>query len=251
MARRPRPSPNPNVLLEHGYALACLGDERLIGVMNSGTGGRAELLPFDLKHRRWPINYELTMPIPYVPGQQERFKQRRLKQRKALVSVLEVALRDALDAPLQPVGGHTVDLSVATSLWATISSEWMQNWVSHRLNYPQYEEEENISTMQSYRRLACRPESVFKDKTLRDTHAAVVNAITDYLGQTALAMVPHSEGQYFIKTKAGRWHENYDKDYEREIGMVESGARRISLCWDEYIDALRARHPIVAFPRPD
>jgi hypothetical protein len=50
--------PNPNVMLELGYAAHCLGWERIILVMNSFLGP-PEGLPFDLRHRRFPISYEL------------------------------------------------------------------------------------------------------------------------------------------------------------------------------------------------
>src|SRR5688572_24306321 len=56
---KPRPAPNPNVMLEFGYALAILGDGRMIGVLNE-AGASAEELPFDLKHRRWPLTYHLV-----------------------------------------------------------------------------------------------------------------------------------------------------------------------------------------------
>src|SRR5215213_881920 len=46
-----RPTPNPNVLIELGYALKKLGPERIIMVLNSAFGG-PELLPFDLRMRR-------------------------------------------------------------------------------------------------------------------------------------------------------------------------------------------------------
>lgn len=48
--------PNPNVLLEFGYAIAHLGWERVICVMNTHYG-KKEDLPFDLRHRRWPLSY--------------------------------------------------------------------------------------------------------------------------------------------------------------------------------------------------
>jgi hypothetical protein len=51
--------PNPNVLLEMGYALGVVSDKRLILVQNTYYGNGAEL-PFDLQHRRWPISYELA-----------------------------------------------------------------------------------------------------------------------------------------------------------------------------------------------
>jgi hypothetical protein len=46
-----RPSPNPNVLVETGYALKALGDKRVIMIFNTAFG-TVEKLPFDLRARR-------------------------------------------------------------------------------------------------------------------------------------------------------------------------------------------------------
>jgi hypothetical protein len=54
-----RKTPNPNVMLEYGYALHALGDAKLIGVFNEAFGSPSEL-PFDLAHRRWPIRFSFT-----------------------------------------------------------------------------------------------------------------------------------------------------------------------------------------------
>src|ERR1700678_3616365 len=54
-----RPAPNPNVLIELGYAAAKIGWEFIIGVMNEHHGGFSKL-PFDLRHRRRPIPYRLA-----------------------------------------------------------------------------------------------------------------------------------------------------------------------------------------------
>lgn len=51
-------SPNPNVLIELGYAFSEIGDSRVISVMNTAYGEPGQL-PFDLAHKRWPIQYEL------------------------------------------------------------------------------------------------------------------------------------------------------------------------------------------------
>lgn len=51
--------PNPNVMIELGHAITSLGPERIILVTNKAYGGRPEDLPFDLRHRRAPITYEL------------------------------------------------------------------------------------------------------------------------------------------------------------------------------------------------
>lgn len=56
-----QPSPNPNVLIEYGWALRAKGHERLIGVMNTAFGSPQEKpLPFDLRHSRNPIQYFLS-----------------------------------------------------------------------------------------------------------------------------------------------------------------------------------------------
>jgi hypothetical protein len=50
-------SPNPNVLIELGYALKTLGPEAIVLVWNSASGAKPEELPFDIRHRRGPVSY--------------------------------------------------------------------------------------------------------------------------------------------------------------------------------------------------
>lgn len=64
-----RPCPNPNVLIELGYALKTLGPERVILVLNK-TSGRVEDLPFDLHGKRVTI-YE--MEASEAPGRHREF----------------------------------------------------------------------------------------------------------------------------------------------------------------------------------
>jgi hypothetical protein len=50
--------PNPNVLIEHGWALKSLSSRRVISVMNIALGDPDQHeLPFDLRHVRRPILY--------------------------------------------------------------------------------------------------------------------------------------------------------------------------------------------------
>lgn len=55
--------PNPNVLIELGYALSSIGASNLILVMNEFYGSPNDGLPFDLAHKRWPITYNLPPDI--------------------------------------------------------------------------------------------------------------------------------------------------------------------------------------------
>jgi hypothetical protein len=105
-----RPTPNPNVLIELGYALKSLGARRLILVQNLAFGG-PEDLPFDLRQKR-VLTYNSAEDAPS-----------RVTERKAL----QAALRDALalvlmDADMRPVVAFPVELSLEY-LKAKTSSE--------------------------------------------------------------------------------------------------------------------------------
>lgn len=50
--------PNPNVMLEYGYALRAKSFSVMIPVMNTAYGP-AEKLPFDMGHLRHPLKYDL------------------------------------------------------------------------------------------------------------------------------------------------------------------------------------------------
>jgi hypothetical protein len=74
--------PNPNVLIELGYALKSVGGERLLNVMNTSFGEPENNLPFDLAHRRWPVQYRLS---------EENYASK-ADEKKRLVSALHAAL---------------------------------------------------------------------------------------------------------------------------------------------------------------
>ena len=57
-----RPIPNANVLIEYGWALAKLGHERIVGVMNAAYGKPTpETVPFNIRHTRWPHDFNLDV----------------------------------------------------------------------------------------------------------------------------------------------------------------------------------------------
>lgn len=75
-----RKTPNPNVLLELGYAMKTLGLDRIIMVMNTAYGN-PELLPFDLRMRR-VVTYEI-----------KENEIEKADQRKKLASIFESGIR--------------------------------------------------------------------------------------------------------------------------------------------------------------
>lgn len=56
-----RPTPNPNVLIEYGWALKSLSNNRIVPVMNTAHGKPdREAMPFNMRHLRFPITYDLS-----------------------------------------------------------------------------------------------------------------------------------------------------------------------------------------------
>ncbi len=75
-------TPNPNVLIELGFAARSIGWDRTILVLNSAFGD-AKDLPFDILQHRWPIEYRLT-----------EHTQVREKRYAILAEALSAALQD-------------------------------------------------------------------------------------------------------------------------------------------------------------
>lgn len=84
------PIPNPNVLIEYGWALKSLGHTRIISIMNIAFGNPTdEEMPFDMRHLRHPIQYECP------DGADD---ETRKKVRMALAKRLEEAIKNVIDS---------------------------------------------------------------------------------------------------------------------------------------------------------
>jgi hypothetical protein len=90
-----RRTPNPNVLVELGYALGKLGDGKVVCVLNLATG-RIEDLPFDIRGRTVAA-YEL--PPKTAAADEGRWRELRDEQRKQFAGRLKHALLAVLSAP--------------------------------------------------------------------------------------------------------------------------------------------------------
>jgi len=94
-----RPTPNPNVLVELGYAAKALGWDRIILILNE-TYGPVEDLPFDLRVKR-------TIRYRFAPGDAKA------ESRTELAKALEVGIRAIL--ALTPIkrSSDTLDNAIA------------------------------------------------------------------------------------------------------------------------------------------
>ena len=94
--------PNPNVMIECGYALHALTFKAMMPVMNTHFGP-PELLPFDMGHVRHPTQYEAP---PEISDAERR--ERRGKLSQTLEAILRLMIQDILsrsrtDAPFRPI----------------------------------------------------------------------------------------------------------------------------------------------------
>ena len=100
-----KPTPNPNVLLEYGIAYKSIEEERIIGVLNGALGSlkeKPDLLPFDIKHLRFPLEYKYSVDFSEKD-----------KAQSELVSKLTNALKETSIFALQ----HQKDRHKPLSTW--------------------------------------------------------------------------------------------------------------------------------------
>ncbi len=102
-----RACPNPNVMIELGFALKTLGSSRILLVMNTVYGG-PQILPFDLRQKR-VATYELPSG-----GNKDAAK-------KMLKSYLKTALGSVLEE-LDDTAGAASEVDISTEVIEAIAS---------------------------------------------------------------------------------------------------------------------------------
>jgi len=101
-----RPLMNPNVAIELGYAIGKLGDAAVIGVMNLAFGD-TDTLPFDIKHKKWPVTYRLVEGST-KPEIEAQIKVLRAEFIKRLGGFIKVERREAVFSETKPQIGKAL-----------------------------------------------------------------------------------------------------------------------------------------------
>ena len=92
-----KPTPNPNVMTEYGVALNSLKKQRIISVLNTNPNGspteknNAEIIPFDLRHDRFPTEYNFS----------NKNESEKTEIKKKLVEGLIIALKPTIQNVLE------------------------------------------------------------------------------------------------------------------------------------------------------
>jgi hypothetical protein len=120
--------PNPNVMLELGYALSEIGWERIVLVLNKATGSE-DLLPFDLRTRRWPRVYEADADTaPSARSEAKKALARQLQSDIEAIAALSPRQKrgtteqrlDAIETVVSSLTGGFAQLAVLPSLVAAV-----------------------------------------------------------------------------------------------------------------------------------
>ena len=110
--------PNPNVLVELGWAMRSLGPDHIITILNAASGYGPDDLPFDLRQRR-----VLTYTLPETATPAEKATQKKTLA-SALKSALATNLRNFLKSALLVGGGTGVSADpIDRSIWNNSGSE--------------------------------------------------------------------------------------------------------------------------------
>ena len=104
-----KPAPNPNVLLELGYALRALGPARIILVVNEHYGA-VDTLPFDLRGRR-------ILPYTSAPDDTDR-----ATPRKKLAEVFEDGIRKSVAAARSDVPQNEIRIRLSRGVMGSFES---------------------------------------------------------------------------------------------------------------------------------
>jgi len=90
--------PNPNVLVEYGWALKEVGHARIVPVMNKAFGEPSgQNLPFDMRHLRHPLTYSLKDDS----GQDEKSKAKSALIKELINAINLIIKNGLLDALIQ------------------------------------------------------------------------------------------------------------------------------------------------------
>lgn len=114
--------PNPNVMVELGYALHALGSERIVAVLNTSSGHSANSLPFDIRHRR--------ILIYALPDTADKSERKRVREKLTIdlaeairINIRQVRDQRSQDTPIQGVDADERYPGLWKSDWPVIHSD--------------------------------------------------------------------------------------------------------------------------------
>ena len=229
-------SPNPNVLIEHGYALKSRSGTRMIPVMNTAFGHpRQEPLPFDLAHMTWPVLFDCP-----ADSDTERRAEARAALTKELVGALKLIFGDESLPPVVPMPEpHPHDVRLLEQVYATLPLAFRQflaqqdfgvQFRAGRLN-PLHEIAEWVGATYA-----------FHDRTIQERFGPLRQYAEELSELTSAHLYTYGENPQIATAKADRDREHGLQPATRiAIRAMNDSASRLAQALDDFEIAARER----------
>lgn len=217
-----KPSPNPNVLIELGYAVKVLGWNRVILVMNTEYG-KPEHLPFDLRSRR-VLTYSVSTDAA-----------EKAPVRNSLRKTLVVALKSIFEnhgpmnaVPVKPEGveGPTeTDRGLFEEFKATLPSKGSISFIDEQnmagFSWPR----ENLKQLERFYHEWDDAEHEFLSNELESLRSKLHQLVGDYLGQIAVNTFPANNSDR--QTVPPEWELENSKRFFEVVNSLHETAGEI------------------------
>ena len=227
-----RPAPNPNVLVELGYAVKTLGWNRIIMVMNTEYG-EPDKLPFDLKSKR-VLTYKLS-----------EIEQEKAPIRKSLEKTFATALKmifehhqssspsaTALKEP-EVINFRESDRKLFDEFKKALPSKGSISFIDEQnmagFSWPY----SSLNQLDNFYHNWGDAEHEFIDPELEELRTKLYDLIGNYLGQIAVNTFPaNSPGQ---QTVPPEWEESNPKHFFEVVRKLHETAGKIVQIHQELI----------------
>jgi len=183
-----KPSPNPNVLIELGYAIKVLGWNRIVMVMNTEYG-RPETLPFDLRSKRI-LTYCMA-----TDAQEKSPVRNSLKKtlNAALKLILENHAIDKGNKQAEMTQVKPIDVELFKEFKRVIPSKGSISFIDEQnmagFSWPR----DQLRELEQFYYEWNDAEHEFLDNELEELRVKLHNLIGDYLGQIATNTFPAND----------------------------------------------------------
>lgn len=231
-----KPSPNPNVLIELGYAVKVLGWNRIILVMNTEYG-KPELLPFDLRSRRVLTYSVSTDAAEKAPS--------RNSLRKTLVVALksifgnhgpmnaDLAKSDRAEGPTQS------DRDLFEEFKASLPSKGSISFIDEQNMAGFSWLRENLKQLEKFYHQWDDAEHEFLSNELESLRSKLHHLIGDYLGQIAVNTFPANNSER--QTVPPEWEIENPKRFFEVVNSLHETAGEIVKTHQDLIRVGRKR----------
>ncbi|EPL3198968.1 hypothetical protein NLW48_000379 [Acinetobacter baumannii] len=218
-----RPTPNPNVLIELGYAVKTLGWNRVIMVMNTKFG-TPEMLPFDLRARR-------ISAYAVAEGDDEKAPERK-RLSKLFVAALNTIFENhgsrvtndvkSMASELKTL--RQVDVELFEKFKKTLPSNGSIKFIAEQNMAGFSWQKSSLDQLWTFINEWGDAEHEFIDGELEEHRLRLYKLIEDYLSQIAVNTFPASHGW---QTVPPEWEENNREHFFEVVNKLHKTAEEI------------------------